>query len=227
MDFSWLQPEHFATIGLLIFLEGILSLDNALVLAVLARDLPPEQRKRALTYGLVGAFVFRIIAIALVSHLLALNWIKFVGGGYLIFVALKGLLKKEEHEEHLSKKVKRGFWATVVVIELTDIAFALDSILAAVALTKETWIVITGGIIGMVMMRFASTLFLKLLDRFPNFERTAFLLVFVIGTKVIIEGFHPPGIDFHSMSNPGFLTFWGLMLACIAYGFMGGKKKGA
>ncbi len=83
------------------------------------------------------------------------------------------------------------FWMTVLVIEITDIAFAVDSILAAFALAgtseKKLWVVITGGILGLVLMRFAAAVFVKLLDRFPRFEIAAYLLVAVIGVKLLAD----------------------------------------
>ncbi len=203
----------------LVFLEGILSIDNALVLALLARGLPPEQQRKALTYGLVGAMVFRLLSLSIVSLLLSMNWVKFVGGGYLVFIAVKNLWFGDKHEHHAKKTGAAHFWKTVLVIELTDIAFAVDSILAAVALTPKFWVVFTGGILGVITMRFAASVFIKVLHRFPTFETTAYMLVFVIGAKVIIEGLKLPGVNFHSASSPSFWIFWGLMAACLVYGF--------
>ncbi len=213
--------QDFALVGVLIFLEGILSVDNALVLAVLARDLPKEQQKKALTYGLVGAFVFRFIALALVTFLVKWRWVKFVGGGYLIYLAVAHLLfnKKDGDDATQSSKKKRGFWATVAVIELTDIAFALDSILAAVALTNKLWVIYLGGILGIILMRVAAGAFIKLLDKFPRLEQTAYMLVFIIGGKVILEA-SDIGLNFHSVSSVEFWVFWASMATCIAYGVL-------
>ncbi len=79
-------------------------------------------------------------------------------------------------------------------------------------------------------MRFAATNFIKLLDRFPRFEDTAYQLVFLIGLKVTLEGFKFPGINFHDVGEPAFWVFWGLMAAVIGSGFLptkGAKKKHA
>jgi YkoY family integral membrane protein len=222
-----ITPQDLVIVGFLVFLEGILSIDNALVLAMLARHLPPEQRKKALTYGLVGAVFFRLIALSLTTYLLRWTWVKFVGGGYLVFIALKHFLKGEADPHAPKSAAKVGFWHTVILIELTDIAFAVDSILAAVALSNKFWVVFTGGFLGVVAMRFAATQFIKLLDRFPGFETTAYLLVLLIGLKVILEGLRLPGIDFHSPSHVAFWVFWAMMAICIALGFrkgVGSKK---
>lgn len=204
--------------GLLVFLEGILSIDNALVLALLARHLPKEQQKKALTYGLFGAVFFRLIALAFATYLMKWRWVKFVGGGYLLWISIQHLFFSKQDENSPQAK-KAGFWKTVFIIELTDIAFAVDSILAAVALSNKFWVVFTGGFIGVILMRFAASVFLKILDRFPNFETAAYLLVLIIGSKLILEGLKLPWIDFHSSAHPAFWIFWGLMLCGITYGF--------
>jgi YkoY family integral membrane protein len=216
----YFTTQDFFIIGFLAFLEGILSIDNALVLAILARNLPKEQQKKALTYGLWGAVLFRLIALSLVTQLIAWTWVKFVGGGYLIFIAVKYFFQKaKEDENHHAKKIHHSFWKTVIVIELTDIAFAVDSILAAVALSNKFWVIFIGGIIGVVLMRFAAGGFMKILTKFPKFETTAYLLVLTIGIKIIIEALKLDGLDFHSASNPAFWGFWSIMMLCLIYGF--------
>src|SRR5262249_25059674 len=135
------DPHDLIVVALLVVLEGVLSIDNALVLGLLARRLPKRLQGRALTYGLVGAFVFRLIAIA--SGLLKWRIVKLLGGLYLVYVALKHFFFEEEAEEEkiaegadatsaaVSTSARR-FWQTVLVIELTDVAFAVDSIVAAI-----------------------------------------------------------------------------------------------
>lgn len=275
------SPPDIAVIGLLVILEGVLSIDNALVLGLLAKRLPKHQQKKALTYGLVGAFVFRFIAIGTAAYLLRWRIVKLLGGGYLLWVALKHFIEEwrhrtdaavvvgsdenpalvddetgaelspKEQDEELRSRVavpvtKRnhpGFWSTVAVIELTDIAFAIDSILAAIALVgavpaghsgphPKLWVVITGGMLGVILMRFAAVLFIRLLERFPRFELSAYLLVTVIGLKLIVDWAanspeHPHRVNFHSPSDPVFWVFWVLMAACLAVGFLPRKEEGA
>ncbi len=229
-DMLDISTGDFAVIGLLIFMEGILSIDNALAIAVIAGRLPEHQRKKALTYGLVGAFVFRAGAIGIAAWLIHWTWVKYVGGAYLLWMAIHHFLahKKADQAAEQAKPnygSRAQFWKTIVVIELTDIAFAVDSILAAVALSPKLWVVITGGICGMLMMRFAATLFLKLLQRFPAFEDIAFVLVGIIGIKITLEAMRLPALDFHSPRNPGFWVFWVLILVTIAAGFLLKKKS--
>jgi YkoY family integral membrane protein len=122
-------------------------------------------------------------------------------------------------QKHAPKPRPNGFWKTVALIEVMDIAFAVDSILAAVALTPKFWLVFAGGMLGVLLIRFAAGGFLKLLEKFPGFESTAYLLVLVIGLKLGVDWLEIPGINFHSSSSPGFWVFWGSMVACIGWGF--------
>jgi len=249
------DAHDLAIVGLLILLEGVLSIDNALVLGLLAKRLPKHQQRRALAWGLWGAFIFRFCAVLTASYLLQWTFVKLLGGLYLVYIAVKHLFfeAKEEGEEKIvldeqghpvlvdaetggpltrqqedleikervpfdgvttlfdvespgpSPSTARPgqpslfqdradfwrFWRAVGVIELTDIAFAVDSILAAIALaggrSEKLWVIVTGGILGMVLMRFAATIFIKLLDRFPRFELSAYLLVIVIGMKLLVD----------------------------------------
>src|SRR5687767_2124818 len=95
------ETHDIAIVGLLIVLEGVLSIDNALVLGILAKRLPKHQQSRALTYGLVAAFVFRVIAIATASFLLSWTVAKLLSGGYLVYIAVKHFFFTEKHQEHL------------------------------------------------------------------------------------------------------------------------------
>jgi len=222
------QLQDLATIGLLVFLEGILSVDNALAIALIARSLPKSQQRKALTYGLVGAVAFRIVALAMVQQLMGWVWVKFIGGGYLMFIAIKHWVKPAvAHDETKPAKASAlNFWKVILLIELTDIAFAADSILAAVAVSNKLWVIVIGGIIGLIAMRFAASHFIKLLEKFPNFEQTAYLLVFGVGIKLIVDGFKFPGVNFHSGSSPAFWIFWLFVAVAIAYGFMKRSKAG-
>lgn len=222
-----IQPQDLSAIGLLIFLEGILSIDNALAIAVIAKRLPNKaDQKKALTYGLVGAIAFRIGALMLASLLMQWLWIKFIGGAYLIYMAVSHWISNKNENDHINtSQVVQSFWKTVLIIELTDIAFAVDSILAAVAVSKKLWVVVTGGIIGLIMMRFAAQVFINLLQKFPRFENTAYLLILGIGLKLFIDGFQFDAIHFHDKSNPAFWAFWIYTAVSIALGFRKPSQK--
>jgi YkoY family integral membrane protein len=237
---DWLATHVSAadlgTVGLLILIEGVLSIDNALALAVLARPLRADLRKKALTYGLAGAIFFRFVGIASAQYLMHWTWVKYVGGGYLLWLAFSHYFRrppKGETEAALEAgEAASGpaqspwmFWRIVIAIELTDIAFAVDSILAAVALSNKLWVVVTGGILGTIAMRYAAMVFIKLLQRYPRFEDAAFLLVGLIGAKVTLEAIEIEGVNFHSPSNPAFWVFWSGMLLGLGTGFLPEKRK--
>jgi YkoY family integral membrane protein len=180
------------TVLFLVFLEGLLSFDNAVVLAVLAAGLPEDQQKKALTYGMWGAIGFRALALGLLVFIMQSAWIKFVGGTYLLWLALSHFAGGADGND--APKLRPSFWKTVLAIELTDIAFSTDSILASVGVSQDYWVVFAGGVAGIMMMRLASMLFIKLLKIFPRLETSAYVLILMLGMKLIAQGF---GVDFH------------------------------
>jgi YkoY family integral membrane protein len=190
-EFHALVPLDLLTIATLTVLEGILSVDNALVLAILVRTLPPEQRRKALTYGIVGAFVFRFIALIFAAHLMQLWVFKLIGGGYLVYLAMKHMFFFDKEDAHqIRPQTAASFWKVVVVVELTDIAFSIDSITTAVAMSDKLLVVWIGGILGIIFLRFAATFFVRLLEKLPRLEDLAYQLIFFIGTKLSLEAFH-------------------------------------
>jgi YkoY family integral membrane protein len=213
--------HDFATIGILIVLEGVLSIDNALVLAVLARSVKPELQKKVLTYGLVGAVVLRMAAVFLAQELLKSSIIKVLGSIYLLYLSVHFFATKGVEEAERRETKERGFWTTILLVELADLAFAVDSILAAVAMTDKYWVIITGGLLGTVMMRFAANGLIALLNRLPRLEPTAFVLVGIIGLKLGLEALKIPGVDFHDHGGPWFWAQWISMIAAIVWGTWG------
>jgi YkoY family integral membrane protein len=161
------------------------------VLAILVRTLPPEQRRKALTYGIVGAFVFRFIALIFAAHLMQLWVFKLIGGGYLVYLAMKHMFFFYKDDAHqVRPKTAASFWKVVVVVELTDIAFSIDSITTAVAMSDKLLVVWIGGILGIIFLRFAASFFVRLLEKLPRLEDLAYQLIFFIGTKLSLEAFH-------------------------------------
>jgi len=217
------SKEAWGLIITLIILEGLLSADNALVLAIMVRKLPKEYQKKALFYGLLGAYVFRFLAIGFGVFLVKFWFVKLIGALYLFMIAFKFFKEffekrkqgeEEEEEEDLDSSVFERFrqslmksiglfWATVASIELMDLAFSVDSILAALALVTgsgssefQVPVLLLGGFLGILMMRGVAGVFLKLLERVPELEVTAHVLIFLIATKMLLSieitaiGFH-------------------------------------
>src|SRR6476469_1367604 len=189
----------FLTIGLLVLLEGLLSADNALVLAILVLGLPRSEQRKALRYGILGAFAFRILATLLAVHLLQVTWVKLIGAAYLLYLVWGHFFRSGDAEQRRAVQPARAamglsaFWATVVKVELTDLVFAVDSILVAVAMSPKTWVILTGGILGIVMMRLVIGQLLALVARFPLLVDGAFVLIAWVGFKLLIEYAHAEG----------------------------------
>jgi len=181
------NPASWGVIGTLIILEGLLSADNALVLAVMVKHLPKVQRKKALFYGIFGAYLFRVLAIGLGVTLTTIPWIKIVGGHYLLWIVFQNFIVKKDDEE-VQTKIS-GFWRTVLTVELMDIAFSFDSVIAAFGVSNQEWILLLGGILGILMMRGVAQIFLALIEKIPELETAAFILVAFIGVKMIVSTF--------------------------------------
>ena len=197
------QPSDFLTIALLVLLEGLLSADNALVLAMLVLGLPRSQQKKSLRYGIGGAFAFRIIAVTLAIHLIRIAWIKLVGACYLMYLSYQhffasgGAQARREIRPARSWLGLSPFWATVVKVELTDVVFAVDSILVAVAMSPKTWVVIAGGLLGIVTMRMVIGTLLSLVRRYPALVDGAFVIIAWVGLKLLLEFLRVKGfVDF-------------------------------
>ncbi|MER1990709.1 MAG: hypothetical protein ABS884_13395, partial [Solibacillus isronensis] len=110
--------EYAWVLLVLVFLEGLLAADNAVVMAVMVKHLPKEQQKKALFYGLFGAFVFRFIALFLITFLAKYWEIQALGAAYLLFISIKHLydnhFKKQDEDSEIKEGKGSGFWMTVL-----------------------------------------------------------------------------------------------------------------
>ena len=194
------HAADFVTIGLLVLLEGLLSADNALVLAILVLGLPRKQQRKALRYGIFGAFAFRILATLLAVSLLRVVWVKLVGALYLLYLSYQHFFATGGATQRRSIAPARpwlgltAFWATVVKVELTDVVFAVDSILVAVAMSPKTWVVISGGLLGIVMMRLVIGQLLVIVRRYPALVDGAFIIIAWVGVKLLLEYLRVKGL---------------------------------
>lgn len=197
----------------LIFLEGILSIDNAAVIGALVAPLPDDQdvpwpralqklgkmlhpflgkqRLAALRVGLLGAYVGRGAMLFLTSFLIHNSWIKLIGAFYLIHLAfdsLEDMTSGDSDEEGEIKPIKvQSFWATVLTVEIMDLIFSIDNVVAAVSLSDAVWVVMLGVGIGILTMRFAAGVFSYAVEREPILKQAAYILVLNIGVELILE----------------------------------------
>lgn len=209
MDFSFI-----AIVLQLIFLEGILSIDNAAILGAMVTPLPQHepipwpkkiarighafnrvlgpQRGAALKVGLIGAYVGRGLMLFAASYIIQNPWLKLIGAAYLVKLALDDLSAHGfTGVEDASKRpiVKKSFWATVLSVELMDLAFSLDNVVAAVSLSEKLWVVMLGVAIGILIMRFAAGIFSKVVEKAPILKTAAYILVLNIGVELLVEEF--------------------------------------
>jgi YkoY family integral membrane protein len=173
----------------IMILEIVLSIDNAAVLAAMVKELPKEQQKKALTYGIAGAYVFRGLALLFASVLIKLVWLKVAGGLYLMYLAYNALSSKVEQGGESKMTIKIPFlsalWSTIVAIEMMDLVFSIDNVFAAVAFTPNLWLICGGVFVGILAMRFATTKFVKVLEKNPILERVAYWVIGALGLKLV------------------------------------------
>ena len=173
----------------IMILEIVLSIDNAAVLAAMVKELPKEQQKKALTYGIAGAYVFRGFALLFASVLIKLVWLKVAGGLYLMYLAYNALSTNVEQGGESKMTIKIPFlsalWSTIVAIEMMDLVFSIDNVFAAVAFTPNLWLICGGVFIGILAMRFATTKFVKVLEKNPILERVAYWVIGALGLKLV------------------------------------------
>ncbi|MBU6274777.1 MAG: DUF475 domain-containing protein [Bacteroidetes bacterium] len=202
MDFWGIPwPKALLTVGNLVLLETLVSVDNAAVMASMAMRLPEHQRGKALRYGLIGAYVFRGLCLLLAGWMLNLWWIKPLGGAYLLYLAYRhfgsnggGIIEGVEGRQGKHQ----GFWWTVLSIELMDLAFSVDNVLVAVAFAdpglqaspeqKQGALILLyfGVFIGILAMRFVAQYFIGLMERYPRLEHSAYLVIGILGLKLCL-----------------------------------------
>jgi YkoY family integral membrane protein len=212
MDWTYniLGPDPAAgilVVLVLILIEGVLSVDNAAVLATMVMGLPAEQRGKALKYGIIGAYAFRGICLVLAAWLIRIWWLEPVGGLYLLYIAWKHFANNESSEEQAAEAAAAEgnwlyrhtigrlgpFWATVVAVEVMDLAFSLDNVLAAVTYVKnfpmpsQLVLVCVGVFLGILAMRFAAQGFVTLMHRYPFLDTCAFVVIGILGVKLLLS----------------------------------------
>ncbi len=176
----------------LIIIEGLLSVDNALGIAAMANHLPGEQKQKALRWGIIGAYVFRGLALAFASFIIANPWLKIAGAAYLIYLMCRHFAEHRtvEHEgagDMVGSLAGRSFWSTVMSIEIMDLSLSVDNVVAAVALSPDFWVVCTGVFIGILALRLVAGVCIPLIQKFPILEPTAFVLIGYVGLILVFE----------------------------------------
>ncbi len=187
----------------IVLLECLLSVDNAAVLATMVLDLPEKQRKKALQYGIAGAFIFRGVALFLASYVIEFWFLKPIGGAYLVYLCYKFFKDKKSVEQEVEEsKHDKGnvlskvlgvvtgfvgvFWSTVILVEIMDIAFSIDNIFAVVAFSNNMLLIVFGVCVGILAMRFIAQRFVKLIEKYKALESSAFIVIGILGFKLLL-----------------------------------------
>ena len=234
----------WTTVGIvlqLIFLEGILSIDNAAVLGAMVSTLPDDrpiawppalhslgailqplagnQRTAALRVGLLGAYVGRGTMLVLASLVIQNPWLKIIGALYLVRLAFENLGMAESGEEAQFEQAHqlKAFWVVVLNVELADLIFSLDNVVAAVSLSKTLWVVMIGVAIGIVTMRFAAGLFAQAILKEPILKPAAYVLVLNIGVQLLLE-------ELFQVEIPDLARF-GISVAIIALALLYARSR--
>ena len=221
-----------------IFLEGILSIDNAAVLGAMVSILPKAeavpwpraltflasstqrilggQRAAALKVGLLGAYFGRALMLVMASFVIQNHYLKILGAAYLIKLAFENLGgggEGDEEENRARGLEGKGFWNVVVAVELADLAFSLDNVVAVVALSDNLYIVMFGVFIGIITMRFAAQLFTLMILKEPILKAAAYIVVFNIGAELLLNEFF--GLEFPSALK--FMISAGILILAVVY----------
>lgn len=229
----------------LIFLEGLLSIDNAAVLGAMVVPLPSDkpitwprgmhkigdalhpilgnQRLAALRVGLLGAYVGRGLMLLLASLVVRNPWLKILGAAYLIRLAFDnlGMAEAGEEDSHSRAVESKGFWAVVLTVELADLIFSLDNVVAAVSLSDKIWVVMLGVAIGILMMRFAAGWFSYAVEREPILKKAAYILILNIGIELMLSEIWGTEINDWLRFGVSIST----ILLCLAYAHIAVLRK--
>ena len=223
-----IAAQDLVTIGLLVVLEGLLSADNALVMAIMVLGLPKRDHTNALRYGLIGGFAFRIVATLLAVYLITIVWVKLIGGLYLLYLTYSHFRGGDAADRGKPPAARpmlglSAFWATVVRVELINLAFSIDSILVAVAMSPKRWVVISGGILGIIAMRLVVGQLLRLVQRYPPLVDGAFVIIAWVGIKLCVEYLH--AAHYVSVEIPQWLSL-GLIVLIFCGAFIYARIQG-
>lgn len=201
-------------IFILIALEAVLSADNAIALAALVKGLEGEELQgRALNIGLLAAFVMRMFLIFTATWVIRFWQFELLGACYLLWLAFQYFFNDDSEDQHTGPRFA-SLWQAIPVIAVTDLAFSLDSVTTAIALSDERWIVLTGGVFGIITLRFMAGLFIKWLEEYVHLQDAGYLTVVLVGLRLLLK-----------VVNDNFVPPQWLMILAIALIFAWGFSK--
>ncbi|HEY9742243.1 MAG TPA: hypothetical protein V6C90_17285 [Coleofasciculaceae cyanobacterium] len=202
---------------ILVVLEAVLSADNAIALAAIARGLEDSQlQRRALNFGLVAAYVLRVSLILTATWVVQFWQFELLGAAYLLWLVFQHFSSETEEDERHHGPRFNSLWQAIPIIAVTDLAFSLDSVTTAIAISDKTWLVITGGTIGVITLRFMAGLFIRWLQEYVHLEDAGYITVGFVGLRLLVRALKPELVP----------PEW-LMIAAIALVFIWGFSQRA
>lgn len=186
-------PDYFgfdtaALIIILVALEMVLSADNAIALAAIARGLDsPTLQRQALNIGLVLAFTLRVALILSATWVLQFWQFELAGAAYLLWLVFQYFTSDTDDDNRHHGAQFKTIWQAIPVIAFTDLAFSLDSVTTAIAISKETWLVITGGLVGVIALRFMAELFIRWLKEYVHLQDAGYVTVGLVGGRLLLR----------------------------------------
>ena len=202
----------------IVSLELVLSADNAVALASITKNLNNiDLQRKALNIGIFIALLLRILVILTAQFFLNFWPVKLIGGIYLISLSISKFISLNSNDSNndindKSDNSNISLFRVILLLSITDLAFSIDSITAAVAISDQFLLVITGAIIGVIALRFTSGLFIKWLEIYINLEKAGYIAVGLIGLKLIIQ------LILYKVVIPEYLFFL-VMLGLFLWGF--------
>jgi YkoY family integral membrane protein len=201
----------------LVALEAVLSADNAIALAAIAAGLEDSQlQRRALNFGLVAAYVLRVTLILTATWVVQFWQFELLGAAYLLWLVYEHFTSETEDDDRHHGPRFTSLWQAIPIIAVTDLAFSLDSVTTAIAISDKTWLVITGGTFGVITLRFMAGLFIRWLKEYAYLEDAGYITVGFVGLRLLVRAIRPELVP----------PEW-LMIAAIALVFIWGFSKRA
>ena len=184
--------EVYLILLVLVVLEAVLSADNAIALAAIAKSVKdPKSQQQALNIGLVGAYILRIALIFAATWVIKYWQFELLGAIYLLWLVFNYFLTSEDEDDETRTLGFKSVWQVVPTIAITDLAFSLDSVTSAVAITEDTWLIVAGGTIGIVILRFLAGLFIRWLQEYTYLEDAGFITVGFVGIRLLLKVWLP------------------------------------
>lgn len=204
--------ETFFLLLILVTLEALLSADNAIALAAISQTLKDSKLQRqALNIGLLVAYVLRMLLILTATWVIQFWQFEFLGAAYLLWLVFNYFTSSEDESGSHHSLGYSSMWQVIPLIAVTDLAFSLDSVTTAIAIADKIWLILLGGTIGVITLRFLAELFIRWLEEYTYLEDAGFVTVGLVGLRLLIRVIHsdwvPP--EWFMISLIFILFIWG------------------